>query len=108
MKSFVYDTPELTGMNTLVFQQDIEKIGTGMTTPPIVNLYPIKKNSAGVKLTTTRSDTDSTKWSYSYTFNSNVLDSDVNFIGSSIIVYNNSGADKNTGAKIKPPAFTVT
>ena len=108
MKSFVYDTPELTGMNTLVFQQDIEKIGTGMTTPPIVNLYPIKKNSAGAKLVATRSDTDSTKWSYSYTFNPNVLDSDVNFIGSSIIVRNNSGADKNSGAKIKPPAFTVT
>ena len=108
-KSLVYDTPELTGMTQIVFQQDIEKIGTGMTTPPTVYLYPIKKNQDGQYYTTTRSDTDSTKWSYSYTFHVNhQLDSDVNFMGSSIQIYNNSGSDKNSGAKIKPPTFTVT
>ena len=108
MKSFVYDTPELTGMNTLVFQQDIEKIGTGMTTAPTVYLYPIKKNAEGIRLATTRTEPTSDLWRFSYTFPTNYLDSDVNFMASSIIVYNNNAADKNSGAKIKPPAFTVT
>jgi hypothetical protein len=106
-KSFVYDTPELTGMNTLVFQQDIEKIGTGVTTSPDVRLYPVRKGLEGYGYNTTETS-DSTKWTYTYTFNANVLDSDVNFIGSTIQMRNNTGADKNSGIRIKPPVFTVT
>ena len=106
-KSLVYDTPELTGMNTLSFQQDIEKIGTGMTTAPTVRLFPIKNNAAGIYHTTSVAS-DSTKWRFTTTFNSNILDSDVNFMGSSIVIRNDSGADKNSGARIKPPVFTKT
>ncbi len=106
-KSFVYDTPELTGMNTLVFQQDIMKIGTGVTTAPTVRLYPVRKALAGTGLSTSATS-DSTKWTFTYTFSANTLDSDVNFIGSTINMHNNTGADKNSGIRIKPPVFTVT
>ena len=106
-KSFVYDTPELTGMNTLVFEQDIIKIGTGVTTAPTVRLFPVRNalEGAGVSTSTTNS---STKWTFTHTFSANDLDSDVNFIGSSINMVNNTGADKNSGIRIKPPVFTVT
>jgi len=106
-KSLVYDTPELTGMNTLTFQQDIEKIGTGVATSPTVRLFPIKKSLPGSGLLTSQTS-DSTKWTYTYTFNANVLDSDVNFIGSTILFRNNTGADANSGVRIKPPVFTKT
>jgi hypothetical protein len=107
IKSFLFDTPDLTGMNTLTVSQELIKIGN-ITQQPGWAVFPMKNNSEGSRYSGSVNTSDTSKYVWSQTFSAGTLDSAADYIGIQIQVYNTTSNTKNDGFRIKPPTFTVT
>jgi hypothetical protein len=107
IKSFLFDTPDLTGMNTLTVSQDMIKIGN-ITQQPNWSVFPIRNNSDGARYSGSVNTSDTSKYVWSQTFSAGELDSAADYMGIQIQVYNTTSNTKDDGFRIKPPTFTVT
>ena len=103
-KSFIFDTPELTGTDTLNFSINISKTAT-LSTNPQVYLWNYRNNNYGNRITATLNQSGNL---LTYSTAITDYDSDINFIGCFINLNNYSGANVSDYWRIQPPTITAT
>ena len=103
-KSFVFDTPDLTGTDTLNFSIDISKTANLLTNPQVY-LWNYRNNTHGNRVNATLNQSGNL-----LTYSSAITDydSDINFIGCFINLNNYNGSSVADYYRIQPPTITAT